>query len=125
MQGLPADGKGLADIVAASARAGQWEPALAAWSLLHSCGRQTDAACLNALLEVLRGAGQWQHAIRVFQVAKQSQVPVWAVLEFDAVKHIICKQQCLNALVEVLRGAGQWQHAIRVFQVARQSQVPL
>ena len=80
MQGLPADGKGLADIVTASARSGQWEPALAAWGLLHSCGRSTDAASLNALLEVLRGAGQWQHAIRVFQVARQSQVSIASIV---------------------------------------------
>ncbi|DBA65922.1 TPA: hypothetical protein ACH3X2_002946 [Trebouxia sp. C0005] len=34
-QGLPADGKGLSDIIVSSARAGQWKPALAAWSLLQ------------------------------------------------------------------------------------------
>ena len=70
MQGLPADGKGLSDIIVSSARAGQWEPALAAWSLLQGCGQQPDQACLNALLEALQRARQWQHAVRVFQAAR-------------------------------------------------------
>lgn len=65
---------GLSRIVSSCARAEQCEEAYAGWSMMRSAGVQPEGACLNALLAALCQAKQWQHALHVFQAARQAQV---------------------------------------------------
>ena len=65
---------GMSRIVAGCCRSGQCEEAYAGWVMMQAAGLQPDTACLNALLAALREAKQWQHALHVFQAARQAQV---------------------------------------------------
>ena len=73
-QGLAMSAVSLSRIVAGCCQSGECEEAYAGWVMMQAAGLQPDAACLNALLAALRGAKQWQHAVHVFQAARQAQV---------------------------------------------------
>lgn len=74
VQGLAINAVGMSRIVAGCCQSGQCEEAYAGWVMMQAAGLQPDKACLNALLAALRGAKQWQHALHVFQAARQAQV---------------------------------------------------
>ena len=65
---------GLSRIVCSCAQLGQREEAYTGWSMMRSAGLQPDTACLKAVLAVLCEAKQWQHALQVFQAARQATV---------------------------------------------------
>ena len=74
VQGLVMNAVSLSRIVAGCCQSGQCEEAYAGWVRMQAAGLQLDPACLNALLAALRGAKQTQHAVCVFQAARQAQV---------------------------------------------------
>ena len=74
VQGLAMNAASLSRIVAGCCQSRQCEEAYAGWVMMQAAGVQPDTACLNALLAALRGAKQWQHAVHVFQAARQAQV---------------------------------------------------